>query len=113
MLKRLQGLKVAHQRENTIKLEPVKANHEKSAPKPRRSDRIHAMQLAKGGHVALVFTYVEPKSPVEALSGPDADKWRDAMQLEVENLIGNGTWELVDRPSNTNIVVGLQSQVRL
>ncbi|KAG9415478.1 hypothetical protein AC1031_008922 [Aphanomyces cochlioides] len=84
MLKRLEELKVTRQRENTIKLEAVKANHEKSAPKPRRSDRIHAMQLAKGGHVALVVTYVEPKSPVEALSGPDADKWRDAMQLEVE-----------------------------
>ncbi|KAH9106294.1 hypothetical protein AeMF1_018062 [Aphanomyces euteiches] len=81
MLKWLEELKVNRQRENAIKLEAIKANHEKSAPKPRRSDRIHAMQLAKGGHVALVVTY-----------------------LEVENLIGNGTWKLVDRPRNTNIV---------
>ncbi|KAH9096322.1 hypothetical protein Ae201684P_009554 [Aphanomyces euteiches] len=92
------------QREMCAKLDKLRSNHERSAPEPRRSDRIHAIQLAKGGHVALVMTFVDPKTPNEALSGPNADKWRDAMQLEVDSLIGNGTWELVDRPPNTNIV---------
>ncbi|KAH9160754.1 hypothetical protein LEN26_001717 [Aphanomyces euteiches] len=92
------------QREMCAKLDKLRSNHERSAPEPRRSDRFHAMQLAKGGHVALVMTFVDPKTPNEALSGPNADKWRDAMQLEVDSLIGNGTWELVDRPPNTNIV---------
>ncbi|KAH9142844.1 hypothetical protein AeRB84_013111 [Aphanomyces euteiches] len=50
------------------------------------------------------MTFFDPKTPKEAPSGPNTDKWREAMQLVIASLIGNGTWELVDRPPNTNIV---------
>ncbi|KAF0728525.1 hypothetical protein Ae201684P_016080 [Aphanomyces euteiches] len=102
--KRAEEAKKIRKRDQDRRLEIVQKDHERIAPEPRRSDRIHAMQLSKGGYMALVVTYVDPKTPKEALDGPNADKWREAMQLEVDNLIGNGTWELVDRPKDINIV---------
>ncbi|KAH9095792.1 hypothetical protein LEN26_017693 [Aphanomyces euteiches] len=62
------------------------------------------MQIAQGGYVALVMTIADPKTPHEALSGPNATRWREAMQAEIDNLIENGTWQLVDRPRDTNVV---------
>jgi hypothetical protein len=38
----------------------------------------------------------EPRTIEEALSGPDADHWRQAMDEEYRSLIENGTWEIVD-----------------
>ncbi|KAH9095794.1 hypothetical protein LEN26_017695 [Aphanomyces euteiches] len=102
--KRAEEAKKIRKRDQDRRLEIVQKDHERIAPESRRSDRIHAMQLSKGGYMALVVTYVDPKTPKEALEGPNADKWREAMQLEVDNLMGNGTWELVDRPKDTNIV---------
>ncbi|KAF0733960.1 hypothetical protein Ae201684P_002426 [Aphanomyces euteiches] len=62
------------------------------------------MQIAQGGYVALVMTIADPKTPHEALSGPNAARWREAMQVEIDNLIENGTWQLVDLPRDTNVV---------
>ncbi|KAH9088109.1 hypothetical protein LEN26_019648 [Aphanomyces euteiches] len=55
------------------KLEAIAKDHERKSPEPRRLDRIHKMQLAYGGHVALVMTIADPKTPEEALSGPNAN----------------------------------------
>ncbi|GKD82517.1 ribonuclease H-like domain-containing protein [Tanacetum coccineum] len=42
-----------------------------------------------------------PKSPSVALSNP---RWRDAMYDEYNALIENGTWILVPKPPNVNVV---------
>ncbi|KAL2936002.1 Retrovirus-related Pol polyprotein from transposon RE1 [Bienertia sinuspersici] len=51
-------------------------------------------------------TYLSPipKNPVHALRDPN---WKVAMQEEYDALIENGTWELVPRPSNANIIRSL------
>lgn len=46
----------------------------------------------------------DPMTRSEALSRPDAEEWKKAMDEEYESLMKNGTWTLVDRPPNTNIV---------
>ena len=43
-------------------------------------------------------------SAKEALSGPDAENWRKAMEDEMESLRKTGTWTLVEPPNNRQIV---------
>ena len=40
----------------------------------------------------------------EALSGPEADSWREAMDSEYQSLIDNGTWRLVPPPTDRKLV---------
>jgi hypothetical protein len=46
----------------------------------------------------------EPSSYVDALSGPHAPEWTAAMQQEVDSLLANGTWTLVDLPPGRRVV---------
>jgi hypothetical protein len=39
-----------------------------------------------------------PKTIEEAYSSLDADLWKEAVQSEMESIMSNGTWEVVDRP---------------
>ncbi|CAI7890935.1 unnamed protein product [Closterium sp. NIES-53] len=40
----------------------------------------------------------EPKTPAEALSGPDAEKWKQSVKEEYDSLLENETWELCELP---------------
>ncbi|CAI7865918.1 unnamed protein product [Closterium sp. NIES-53] len=40
----------------------------------------------------------EPKSLAEALSGPDAEKWKQSVKEEYDSLLENETWELCELP---------------
>jgi hypothetical protein len=37
-----------------------------------------------------------PKTITEAFTSPDADDWKEAVHSEIDTIISNGTWELVD-----------------
>jgi len=39
-----------------------------------------------------------PTTIVEAYSSLDADLWKEAVQSEMDSIMSNGTWEVVDRP---------------
>jgi hypothetical protein len=39
-----------------------------------------------------------PKTIVEAFASPDADDWKEVVRSEMDTILFNGTWELVDRP---------------
>jgi hypothetical protein len=39
-----------------------------------------------------------PKTIEEAYSSPDEDLWKEAVQSEMDPIMSNGTWEVVDRP---------------
>jgi hypothetical protein len=39
-----------------------------------------------------------PRIIEEAYSSPDADLWKEAVQSEIDSIISNGTWEVVDHP---------------
>ncbi|KAK1649781.1 hypothetical protein QYE76_067586 [Lolium multiflorum] len=34
----------------------------------------------------------------KALASPDADYWKEAVQSEMDSILANGTWELIERP---------------
>jgi hypothetical protein len=54
---------------------------------------------------ARVFLAIpEPRNAKEAVGGPNAKEWQDAMQKELDGLVANGTWEVVKRPSGGNVV---------
>ncbi|CAB0016811.1 unnamed protein product, partial [Nesidiocoris tenuis] len=40
----------------------------------------------------------------DALKGPDARSWRDAMDREIASMVKNNAWSLVDRPQNQKLV---------
>ena len=39
-----------------------------------------------------------PKTIEETYSSLDADLWKEAVQSEMDSIMSNGTWEVVDRP---------------
>ena len=44
-------------------------------------------------------------SAEEAIHGLDSVKWKEAMQLEIDTLLKNDTWELVKPLENGNIIL--------
>jgi Reverse transcriptase (RNA-dependent DNA polymerase)/gag-polypeptide of LTR copia-type/Integrase core domain/GAG-pre-integrase domain len=45
-----------------------------------------------------------PSSLREALSSPDAPRWIEAMNIEMDQLMKNDTWDLVERVSNASVL---------
>ena len=64
---------------------------------PRRSKR---QKIAKSfGDDFIVYLVDDtPKTIDEAYSSPDADYWKEAVRSEIDSIMSNGTWEVVDRP---------------
>lgn len=52
----------------------------------------------------FVAQETEPNSFYEAINGPNASEWRNAMESEINSLKQNKVWELVDAPKNQTIV---------
>ncbi|KAE8688065.1 hypothetical protein F3Y22_tig00111002pilonHSYRG00100 [Hibiscus syriacus] len=50
------------------------------------------------------YNLVEPKNYMEALKSKERHKWADAVDEEIDALMKNKTWELVDRPKNQRVV---------
>ena len=40
----------------------------------------------------------------EAINSPDSERWKASMKKEYDMLMGYNTWELVEKPPNTNII---------
>lgn len=58
----------------------------------------NAMAAAMGDAECIEPTYQEAKRR------PDWPKWQDAIQAELESLVANGTWCVVERPASANVV---------
>jgi hypothetical protein len=39
-----------------------------------------------------------PKTIVEVFASPDVDDWKEAVRSEMDSILSNATWKLVDRP---------------
>ncbi|MCO5547459.1 hypothetical protein L7F22_000909 [Adiantum nelumboides] len=52
----------------------------------------------------LVVETIDEISLDEALSGPEASSWRQAMDSEYQSLTANGTWQLVPAPPSRKLV---------
>ena len=51
--------------------------------------------------------YLEPATYMQALSGPDAAFWKEAMVSEVDSLLANGVWRYEEPPWNSSAPVDL------
>jgi hypothetical protein len=49
----------------------------------------------------------EPKTYEEAMSAPDAIKWKEAINKEGVAIQTNGTWKLVKRPTGKKVLTSM------
>jgi hypothetical protein len=76
----------------------LESNHEEiHSDAPRRRKR---QKTAKsfGDDFTVCLIDDSPKTITEAFSSPDVDDWKEAIRSEMDSILSNGTWELVERP---------------
>jgi hypothetical protein len=64
---------------------------------PRRSKR-QRTEKSFGDDFIIYLVDDTPKTIAEAYSSPDADYWKEAVRSEMDSIMSNGTWEVVERP---------------
>lgn len=89
--------------------EDFEASYEPTVTEPRRSERKRKPKVLED-----FVTYMcesecvqpedVPTTTTEALSRHDGEKWKQAMQEEMESFKENDTWSLVDPPEQGTIV---------
>ena len=93
----------------------IPTQNEKSdqeSPRERRSERVRQAPSWQKDYVCSSKITEEqssesledPASFREAISGPDAEGWRNAMEVEMEAHKKNGTWELIDRVPGEKVI---------
>ena len=70
---------------------------------PRRGKRMK-IQKNFGPYFISFLTEDEPQTYKEAMSSPEAPLWKEAINSEVESILHNHTWELVDLPPGNKII---------
>jgi hypothetical protein len=88
--------------------EPSKIfDHAEHTPEPIHEDidseasrRSKRPMIAKsfGDDFTICLMDDTPKTIVEAFASPDADDWKEAVHNEMNSILSNETWELIDRP---------------
>lgn len=76
-------------------LEPI--HEEIDSEAPRRSKR---QRTAKsfGDDFTVYLVDDTPRTISEAYASSDADDWKEVVHSEMDSILSNGTWEVVDRP---------------
>jgi hypothetical protein len=76
---------------------PEPIHEEIDSEAPRRSKR---SRIAKSfGDVFTIYLMNDtPKTIGEAFASPNADDWKEPVRSEINSILSNETWELVDRP---------------
>ena len=46
----------------------------------------------------------------DAYSSPDADLWKETVRSEMDSIMSNGIWEIVDRPYGCKVQMGVQEK---
>ena len=82
---------------NLIDYVPMEQDHEQSQPQRSNSERILCRRFEIEGE-AFMISHVEeePKTKQQALSAPNAKKWFEAMEEEMNSMKSNTVWDLVD-----------------
>jgi hypothetical protein len=84
---------------------PIEHSEEPHMHNPEKDDII-ATRKSKRQRTAKSFgdDYIVylmddiPRTIKEAYSSPDADLWKEAVRSEIDSIMSNGTWEIVERP---------------
>lgn len=110
----LQNLENAVQENQENFKEPVEVLQEiedknEDKEEPRRSDRSNkGVPPHRYTGDEKLYTMVsfneDPKNRKEALSGPNSKEWGAAMDEEINSLLSNNTWELVQKPEGRDII---------
>ncbi|POM69384.1 LOW QUALITY PROTEIN: Integrase catalytic core protein [Phytophthora palmivora] len=80
---------------------PVEPRPRREAKKSKRYQDYQCIQAMLDKNVAqdiLEHKVPTPRSLKQALSGPHREQWKQALELEYDSLIENGTWRLVRLP---------------
>jgi hypothetical protein len=64
---------------------------------PRRSKRPRTAKSFSDDFTIYLMDDT-PKTIAEAFAAPDVDDWKEAVHSEMDSILSNDTWELVDRP---------------
>ncbi|KAI3505809.1 hypothetical protein L1887_28094 [Cichorium endivia] len=88
--------------ENPVEPQPSTAGESNIPPPPVRiSDRVRHAPEFYGLHITegdeSMVDDDEPTSYQEAMAGPDAAKWKEAMESEMKSMYDNQVWNLVDQ----------------
>jgi hypothetical protein len=97
---------IPHEREREHEMfTPVQQIEEPLTQNPEEDD-IVIIRKSKRQRVTKSFrddyiVYLVDDTPTtieQAYSSPDADLWKEAVRSEMDSIMSNGTWEVVDRP---------------
>ena len=78
--------------------QPLKGNKEKDDNKVTRKSKRQRTAKSFGDDFIVYLVDDTPKTIVEAYGSSDADYWKEAIRSEMDPIMSNGTWEVVDRP---------------
>jgi hypothetical protein len=76
---------------------PKPIHEEIDSEAPRRSKRPSTVK-SFGDDFIVYLMDDTPKTIADAFASPDADDWKEAVHSEMDSILSNGTWQLVDRP---------------
>ena len=81
-----------------VQNEPTFVEHpdEDNDEAPRRRKRQRTEKFF-GDDFIVYLVDDTPKTIEEAYSSPDADYWKEAVRSEMDSIMSNGTWEVVER----------------
>ena len=84
---------------------PMEQDHEQSQPRRSNRERIpHRFFEIEGEAFMIAHDEEEPKTIQQAFSGPNAKKWFEAMEEEINSMKSNRVYNLVDLPSGCRTV---------
>jgi hypothetical protein len=82
---------------------PESIHQEIDSEAPRRSKRPRTTK-SFGDDFTVYLMDDTPKIIAEAFVSPDVDDWEEAVCSEMDSILSNSTWELIDRPHGCKLV---------
>jgi hypothetical protein len=78
--------------------QPHEENPEEDGNEALRKSKRQRNAKSFGDDFIVYLVDDTPKTIEEAYSCPDADYWKEAVRSEMDSIMSNGTWEVVERP---------------
>ena len=78
--------------------QPLEGNNEKDDNEVTRKSKRQRTAKSFGDDFIVYLVDDTPKIIVEAYGSSNADYWKKAIRSEMDSIMSNGTWEVVDRP---------------
>ena len=86
-----------------IRDEPSTSKVQEQNLEPRRGSRIKIPKNFGPDFISFI-TIGEPQTYKESVASPEAPLWKEAINSEVESILQNHTWELVDLPPGNKLI---------